>query len=319
MLVRSCLSLGVLCCAALAACKGSDTDSATPKVVVDPEQNAELAASEDALLGKRDALFNMRQSLSDKRADLATKRAQVQKAGGDTTEIDARARALAKEETELSAQETELIRSSKELVRQRREFVEALSGGGGASNQMVSREAGVAGRERQLARRETDVAAREAAVSKREEGLASKWKEGCSAGATQTIIRTVDTKGSSYTKKDVEPLLSKARRAMSKKGLLKSDLPEQAKGLEKEANDGMKDADYGRARLAASQLFGTIKAIKINKAFIAAKISRLNQRMGGRRLSKKSEGLFREATANYGDAKFSSANKKLNKIYASLR
>ena len=31
------------------------------------------------------------------------------------------------------------------------------------------------------------------------------------------------------------------------------------------------------------------------------------------------EGLFREATALYGDANFSKANSKLNQIYASLR
>jgi hypothetical protein len=176
----------------------------------------------------------------------------------------------------------------------------------------------MAGRERQVAKRENEIAAREAALAKREEGLASKWKDGCALGAPTTIIRTVDTKGSSYTKKDVEPLLARARKEMGKKGLLKSDLPDQAKGLEKEANDGMREGDYGRARLAASQLVSTIKGIKIDKSFISAKINRLNQRIGGKSLSAKSASLFREATSSYGDAKFSSANSKLNKIYSSL-
>lgn len=318
MLLGNCLSVGLLCFAVLGACKESDKDGSASKVVVDTEQSEKLAADEDALLGKRDALFNMRQSLQDKRDALASERAEIEKAGGDLTEFNKKVEALAKEEKSLASEESELIRATKALTNERREVVAALSGGAGAANMIASREAGIAGRERQLARRENDVAARESAVSKREEGLADKWKDSCSVG-TQTIIRTVDTKGSNYTKRDVEPLLTKARREMSKKGLLKSDLPEQAQGLEKEANDGMKEADYGRARLAAFQLLSTVKSTKINKAFIAAKIARLNQRMGGKRLSKKDEGLFREATANYGDAKFSSANKKLNKIYASLR
>ena len=318
MLLRDCLWVGVVLCVGLSACKGEDKKSGET-AGVDQGLSDELAASEDALLGKRDALFNMRQTISERRAALETERVEIRAAGGDTTEIDKKAQALAEEEKTLDTQESELISSSKKLANERRELLAAIGGGGGAANQIASREAGMAGRERTLARRENDMAAREAALAKREEGLASKWKDSCAGTVPTTIIRTVDTKGSSYTKKDVEPLLSKARREMSKKGLLKSDLPAQAKGLEKEANDGMKDGDYGRARLAAAQLLGTVKAIKINKAFIAAKIARLNQRIGGKSLSSKSETLFREATSSYGDAKFSSANGKLNKIYSSLR
>lgn len=317
MLLRECFWVGVVLCVGLAACKGDDKSEGAG---VDPALSEELSASEDELLGKRDALFNMRQSITEKRAKLAGELAEVKAAGGDTTEIVKKIEAVNAEEQSVTTQESELIRTSRELINQRREMMGAIGGGGGAESQMASRETGMAGRERQLARRESDLSAREAALAKREEGLASKWKDSCAVGAVPTtIIRTVDTKGSSYTKKDVEPLLTKARRAMSKKGLLRSDLPDQAKGLENEANQGMKDGDYGRARLAASQLLGTVNAIKINKGFIAAKIARLNQRIGGKSLSSKSESLFREATSSYGDAKFSSANSKLNKIYSSLR
>lgn len=317
MVLRKCLWVGVLCLG-VAACKGDDK-GASQGPAVDPTLSTELAENEDALLGKRDALFNMRQTIGEKRAALETERATVREAGGDTTEIDKKAEALLKEEKDLMTQESELIQTSKQLKNQQRELLAAIGSGGGAASQMASRETGMAGRERQLARRESEIANREAALAKREQGLATKWKDGCALAAPTTIIKTVDTKGSSYTKRDVEPLLKKARSEMGKKGLLKSDLPDQAKGLEKEANDGMRDGDYGRARLAAAQLVGTVKAIRINKAFIAAKIARLNQRIGGKRLSSKSETLFRQATSSYGDAKFSSANGKLNKIYSSLR
>ena len=70
------------------------------------------------------------------------------------------------------------------------------------------------------------------------------------AAPPTTIIQTVDAKGSQYTKKDVEPLLSKARSEMAKKGLLRSDLPPAAQGLEKEATDAMKKLIQSKARVA---------------------------------------------------------------------
>jgi outer membrane murein-binding lipoprotein Lpp len=307
----------VLGAAALFGCKGDDSKS---EPIVSAEQSEELNASEDALLGKRDALFNMRRDIQSKREALDKERVLIREQGGDTSEVDAKARALLDEEKALSTRENSLNRAMEDFSKGRREIIAAVSGAGGAAAGVSGREAGVASREKDLARRERDLAAREASLSRREEGLATKWKDECAAGGglTQTIIRTVDAKGSSYTQKDVEPLLSKARREMGKKGLLMSDLPQQARGLEAEANTGMKNGDFGRARLAASQLLGTVRNIKINKAFISAKIQRLNARMRGKTLSKKAEGLFREATSLYGDAKFSQSNSKLNKIAASL-
>ncbi len=315
--LRECFWVGVVLCVGLSACDGDKKDEAGGGV--DQTVLDDLAASEDDLLGKRDALFNMRQTISDKRAALVEERSAVEAAGGDTTEVDKKIEVVLAEVESLKSKESALNLAVKEAFDQRREGMSTGVGGGGPESNMTNRESGMAGRERQLARRESELSNREAALAKREEGLASKWKDGCAASAIPTtIIRTVDTKGSSYTKRDVEPLLTKARRVMSKKGLLRSDLPAQAKGLEKEANQGMKDGDYGLASQAARQLLGTVNAIKIDKGFIAAKIARLNRRIGGKSLSANSESLFRQATSSYGDAKFSSANSKLNKIYSSL-
>ena len=310
----------ILGAVAIASLVGCDGDGSKSEPAVTTEQSEEMNANEDALLGKRDALFNMRRDLQSKREALAKERVLIREQGGDTSAIDEQARALLNEEKELSTRENSLNQAMQDFSKGRREIIAAVAGAGGAAAGVSGREAGVASREKDLARRERDLAARESSLARREEGLATKWKEECAAGGgmTQTIIRTVDAKGSNYTQKDVEPLLSKARREMGKKGLLKSDLPQQAQGLEAEANTGMKNGDYGRARLAASQLLGTIRNIKINKSFIAAKIQRLNARMRGKTLSKKAEGLFREATALYGDAKFSASNSKLNKISGSL-
>lgn len=319
MLARLCLVSGILFTSNLSACKGGDSQKAVAaSSATQLEETEKITESEDALLSKRDALFNMRRDLQNKRVALVAERAQIQQSGGDTSSIDDKARALLSEEEELVDQEQELNQRMQEISSQRRQIMAALAAGGGADD-IAGREAGIASREKTLARREKEIAGREATLAAREEGLASKWKDSCAVSAPQTIIRTVDVKGSSYTKKDVEPLLSKARREMSKKGLLASDLPEQARDLEAEANAGIKDGDFGRARLAASQLLQTVRATRIDKGFIASKIQRLNSRMRGNSLSKQTEVLFREATALYGDANFSKANSKLNQIYASLR
>lgn len=300
------------------ACKGSDSKAEQPLAAAQLEESETINESEDALLSKRDALFTMRRNLQDKRAELVVQRVEIEKSGGDPSQLDDKARALLSEEKELVDQEQALNQRMQEITAQRRQIMATLTAGSGGGD-IAGREAGMASREKTIARREKEIAEREAALAKREESLAGKWKDSCALAAPQTIIRTVDVKGSSYTKKDVEPLLAKARKDMSRKGLLATDLPQQARGLEDEANDAMKSGDYGRARLAASQLIGTVRATKIDKGFIANKIQRLNARMRGKTLSKQTEGLFREATALYGDANFSKANGKLNQIYASLR
>ena len=93
--------------------------------------------------------------------------------------------------------------------------------------------------------------------------------------------------------------------------------------LESEAVGAMKDGDYGKAKFAADQLMATVESVKIDRAFIAAKIGRLNGVVKGKTLGagakKEVDELFRSATADYGDGRFPAANGKLNKIYALVR
>lgn len=292
-----------------AACKGDAEGASAPS----PEaiaQQQKATADEDEILKRRDALLNTRLELRTKRAELAEKRESIKAQGGDTTEIDKEAQALLDEESGLVDQEKELNAKLDTLLGDRRAMVEALAGGGGATG----REAGVAAREKDLARREQKLAEREAQLAAREESLATKWKDTCATGGTTTIVQTIDAKGSKYTKKDVAPLLARARSEMDSKGVLKGDLPEPVRDLEGESTQAMEKGDYGRAYFAAQQLLGHVKAIKIDKAFIAAKIGRLNAAMKGKSLSPATEQLFREATENVADGKFKDANRRLNKI-----
>ncbi|HLU68941.1 MAG TPA: hypothetical protein VKZ63_21815, partial [Kofleriaceae bacterium] len=238
--------------------------------------------------------------------------------GGDTTAIDQETQELLDQESALVEQERDLNAKLDSLLSERRAMISALAAGGGAAESVAGREAAMAAREKDLARREQRLAEREAALSSREEQLASKWKESCAAGTTTTIVQTVDAKGSSYTRKDVDPLLARVRAEMRKKDLVMIDLPEPARDLESEATEAMKKGDYGKARFAATQLLGTVRSIRINKAFISTKIGRLNDLLKGKSLSPSVEKLFREATEDVADGKYGSANKKLSRIYSQI-
>jgi hypothetical protein len=182
----------------------------------------------------------------------------------------------------------------------------------------------MASREKTVASREAVIASRESALADRERRLALRERDTCSQSATPTtIIQTIDAKGSKYSKKDVEPVLRKARETMAKKGILAADLPSPAQELEREATQGMARGDYGAAYLAARTLSSSVDAMKIDRAFIAAKIGRLSARMKGVKLDaakqKPVDQLFADATSRYGDGDFAGANRKLNQIYAMIQ
>lgn len=298
-------------------CKGDAEGKAAPSAET-LASSEKAAAAEDEILKRRDALLNTRLELRTKRAELAEKRNAIRAEGGDTSEIDKEAQALLDEESGLVDQEKELNVKLDALLSDRRAMVSALTAGGEAGG--AGREASVAAREKDMARREQKLAEREAQLAAREESLATKWKDSCAGGGTTTtIVQTIDAKGSKYTKNDVAPLLQRARAEMDGKGILKGDLPEPVRDLESEATQAMEKGDYGRAHFAAQQLLGNVKAIKIDKAFIAAKIGRLNAAVKGNTLSPAIEQLFREATENVADGKFRDANKRLNKIFSEMK
>ena len=302
----------------LTGCKG-DEDAGSAAGAV--EAAGGLSDEEADLLQRRDALLNSRRSLREKRAALAQERLRVVASGGDTSELDKKADQLAREEAKLGSAEAQLNSDLEGLFAQQRAFLSKLGGTGDKTSQLSAREAGLAGREKSLANRERQVAEREATLAERERKLALRERETC-AVAPATIIQTAPAKGTRYSKRDVEPALKKARRTMSRRGILRSDLPAAVQNLESEATSAMASGDYAQARFAATQLASTVASIKINKSFIQAKIARLNSRMQGQKLDDKKrqtvDDLFRKATSQYGDGKFDRANKQLNRIYTQL-
>jgi hypothetical protein len=295
------------------------------------ETSEQIEAVEDDLMARRDALVKARQRIRSERDALDEKRRQAVAAGEDPAELDRRADELLSQEKRLVEEEEQLNTRYREILRQRREMMDALASSAGSAGaapdpglRVALRERSVADRERDIATREAALTTREAALADRERVLARREAETCGVAAapTTTVIKTIEPPGAKYSKRDVEPLLTNARRRMASRGFLLSDLPEPARDLEKEATRAMEEGDYGRARFAASQLLSTVRSMEVDKAFISAKISRLNRAMQGKSLSPDAraevDALFREATADYGDGQFANANKRLNRIYSAI-
>lgn len=303
----------LLMVAVAGGCKDKDKKS-TGTVV------ASANAGDEALIARRDALLKSRQSLKDQKEALVAERAKVIQAGGDTAEIDKKVEELQTQEATLSSQESDIV---EQLMEERKTLLAAAQGGTDAAAQVAVREQGIAGREKTVAAREDRVAQREAEIAAREKALGIREKETCGAGAAPTtIIQTVDAKGSKYDKRDVEPLLKKARGVMGDRGILLSDLPGNVRELEKEATDAMGDADYGRAYLAANQLFKTVSVLPIDKNFIQAKSARISAAAKGKTLDggtqKQVDDLFSDATSKFVDGDYKGANKKLNAIWSAI-
>ncbi len=314
-----CRWLGLIVAAVLAAqasaCKGKEEDAGTATAAApDP---AAVKAQQD-LLARRDALLKSRQQLKDEQQKIEEQRKTVAQQGGDTSELDKQAAELKTKDDQLAGEQDQLVDA---IASKLAEADAARTAGNDKAAQVAAREAGMASREKSVASREERVATRESTLADRERQLAIREKDTCSQSAVPTtIIQQVDSKGSKYTKKDVEPLLKRARDDMSRKGVLAADLPATAQGLEHEATKAMAAGDYGAAFFAARQLQATVDSLKIDRAFISAKIGRLSAHMKGATLDagkqKQVDDLFSDATARYGDGDFSGANRKLDQIYA---
>ena len=298
---------------AVAGCKDKAAAKADPKAL-----EAQNQADQD-LLARRDALLQSREQIETKKTELQAKIDEAKKNGTDTTDLETE---LAKLSSEANANQDELV----ELLKRQNESYKAqietmrAAGGGGDSGtaEIAALSAQLQRRDNQLADMEKRLVAMAGQLSDIRDDI-QKQAETCGAGGGTTIIQAPKLpSGSKYNKKDVEPILTKARGVMSKKGIASADLPGGIAGLEKEATSAMADGEYGKAFLAASTLLQNVEAIKIDKGFVAAKIARLNRVMKQKKLddatSKQVLDLFNEVGEKYNDGDFTGANKRLQEI-----
>lgn len=290
--------LGFVC---LGCKEKGDVDSAP-----DP---AALKAQQD-LITRRDKLLEDRKKLQTEKEKLDIEIKAIEAKGGDASEQKKKAADL----------DTQLQSSNDTLVELLNNKFDAISKSADKSSNVAAREAAIAQREKAVADREARAADREKQIAQRDYEAAQRWKDSCSTG-TPMIIQGSAPKGG-YDKKDVTQLLTKAKKEMSKKGILTSDLPQAAQSLESEANGAVKDNDMTKAYVAAAQLVGVVDSITVNRQFIQAKHARLSQQAKASKVDEATNKQFAEILSDvlqkFGDGDFNAANRRLNQLASLL-
>lgn len=302
--MRRAILLTVLWLSGIAGCKANGDAAAA----LDP---AALRAQQE-LLARRDKLLETRHKLEAESNSLGLEISDIEARGGDATAKKKQKDDLDRQLNNATAQaELNQLNSKLDLLRQT----------GDKSAQIVAREADLAGRERTLAEREARLAERERQLVLRDAELAQRWKDGCQMGAPVIIQQT--PKGGNYAKKDVSDLIARAKAAMAKKGVLTSDLPGPAQGLEVEASKALSDNDMGKAYFAASQLASTVDSIAVNRTFLQAKMARVQQQIKSSKpddaTNQQLSGVLSSVIQKFGDGDFASANKRLNQLVSMLK
>src|SRR5436190_21894690 len=118
-------------------------------------------------------------------------------------------------------------------------------------------------------------------------------------------------------------MLTKAKDTMRKKGILASDLPGGAQGLENQATDAMAHNDWGKAFFAAQQLFAIVDSIKVDRLFIQAKMARMSKQVSASKVDESTNqqlvGALGEVTSKYNDGNYAAANARLNTLAQQLK
>jgi hypothetical protein len=126
-------------------------------------------------------------------------------------------------------------------------------------------------------------------------------------------------------KPDLGPLKARLKaleRDRSRRGILLADVPRYRLAL-LEASRSLQAEDQARMKAAVGQLKGILARTKIDKAFIAKKLGRLNRLRGSKKLDPKTaqrlSRAFQKVHASYFAGKYEEANSHLNRIWRILR
>jgi hypothetical protein len=269
--------------------------------------------AQQELLARRDKLLEQRQELQQQREKVNVEIQQIEQQGGDASEKKKEKADLDSKLDNTTASELQNLNTKLDTMKQT----------GDRSAQITTREAEVANRESQVATRERNLAEREKGLIQRDSDLAQRWKDSCATASAPVIIQQAPAKGGNYSKKEVSDLIARARSAMAKKGVLNADLPGPAQTLEDTAAHALADNNNDKAYFAASQLVGMVDTITVNRAFIQAKMTRVQAQLKSSKqddaTTQQLSGILKEVIQNFGDGDFNAANKRLNQLVSQLR
>jgi hypothetical protein len=233
-------------------CKNKgDADAATS----DP---AAIKAQQD-LVARRDALMAERKKLETTLDGIDKQIEERKSKGEDVTDLEKQRAELVNQKDTKKSEESSLETKLDQM---------AAQGGNDAR---------IAGLERKLQQQITELEnAKQSFLKAQAETsrLADKFKESCAGGTTTQILQVAPPKGANYSRTEAEQVYGKAKSAISKKGLLGSDLG-AAGALDSQVQAALSKQDWVAAYYAATSLYQQVEAIKIDRAFTDAKYNRL--------------------------------------------
>jgi hypothetical protein len=294
----------LLVCAASACKNKGDADAAPDPAAVKAQQD---------LIARRDSLLALRTKLQGERDSVEQQLKEAQANGGPTEE-------LAKKKADIDSQLESTTSEALSLATSKLDGARQALDKSGA---LASREAEMASREKLVAEREARVAEREKSIVSRDAELAARWKDTCSGGGTTIIQQASPAKGGNLSKKEVSDLIARGKAGMAKKGLLTSDLPGYAQGLEADALKSLQSDDTYKASIAATGFVQAVDQIVVNKKFISDKMNRLNAAFRAKgKIDDASQGqlgtINNDVSKMVIDGDYIAANRKLNGAAAML-
>lgn len=297
---------------------GDDAPAGAEKemTIVLEGDTAKLKEKEDQLARQRAELTQERARLLDERQGLIERL----KGGGGVDGLVELQRQLLEREKRLQAREDALAAQQRAVGQEKDRILEGVVGtpapaapAAAGAQGLAGREARLAAREADLARREKRVAEREARVGEREAALAAQV--GAAVAAREP--------GRTVSRDEVESAHRKVRAAMLRRGILTSDLPADVAALERRIYRSSKRGRWLQAYDAVRDLGAAVDALKVDEAFVQAKMTRLATVRRRRKnltadQSAQVESLLGEATAAFADGRYEAANVGLNRIFGVL-
>jgi hypothetical protein len=296
-------------------------------IVVEADKSR-ILQEEQSLQQKKQSFEQERERLSKERSDVEQKLSSLSKKDKrQREELEAQQKRLADEERRVRERASTFENERQKLEDDKNKLLDRISKMTATKGGLTieQREQAIAQREKDVAEREHRVAQREAEASNRIAELSKVLAElQASGGLTKTVVVNNPTVapsggGGGGNRASALKMQKQVRSGLDSKGLLLDDLPQSARELYKNGNEAFEAKDFDSATQSYSELAGIIDGIQINRAFVEAKMLRINKMSEKKQLDAKGQGLLQEISDASTEGRWDRANKKINQVLALLQ
>ncbi|MEE8410643.1 MAG: hypothetical protein V3T05_13660 [Myxococcota bacterium] len=316
----------------LGACPSGSEDSDDEGV---EDLTIVVEADKSRILEEEKRLQEKRKDVQAEAATLESQRQALKKQLSSLSKKDKKARA------QLEAEEKRLANEERRMRQRLKSFESERAKLDGEKSRLLERISALAGTKgdiggavkadvqrltRNVNQLQKDIDRLNTDSAKRHDETMALLREIARGGGTRTVMVSAPAKasGPNITKRQVEKVRSQAKNKMRIKGILPADLPPAARDFEKSGSTALSSKNYTSAHESYSQLAAIIDGIRIDQAFVQAKMTRINRSYNEKvakldsnkhaRLQK----FLDDVSDSFSDGRYDRANKKINQIYALL-